>query len=262
MRKVILTACALLVAGLSAGCVIQIPPTFRHETSPIEQSVGFEDAQGFAVDLKHANVTIEGWNQPTVAMTAKVWAQAYSDASARELAEKTRVELKRSGGRVVVECVAARPLLANEQVGVELTVRLPSEAVANVVTRFGNVSATDVAGAIELRTDYGEITLRASQAPVRCETKYGNIVLEDASAAVDCRSGYGDITLRRPGGPVHCSTKYGGIKVTGARDALECATAYGNIEASIAPGHWKGQTIKLETKYGKVKLDLPTQTGG
>lgn len=262
MRKPVLGLCALLAAGLTAGCVIQIPPQHHHEAAPVEQSISFEGCRGFATELKHANVNIRGWDQPTVAMDARVWARAHSPGAARELAEGAKVELERRGDQVVVECRPPRILIANEQVGIELTVQLPAEAGTQVATRFGDVGAAGIAGAIDLDLCYGNIKLRGAKGPVDCETTYGAIELEDAGAAVDCRSTYGNIKLRRAAGPVHCSTKYGGITVTEAQDTLECSTIYGNIQASFADGHWRGRPIKLKTTYGSVDLNLPTATDG
>jgi len=263
MRTIAAIICAGILLGMTSGCVIFIPqqlqPTHRYETGPIESSVDFQGCRQFAAELKNGTISIEGWDKPTAAMTARVWSKAYSEESAKRLAESTKVELKRAGDRVDLIYSPAIHLLQNEQIEVSITVHLPFEAAAKAKTGSGDVSAAQLAGPIELITCRGNIDLKATQGPVKCRTSSGDIILEDSMGQVNCQTSRGNIKLTNIRGPMECKTSSGDINVTDATDALNCSTSRGNIKVSIHSEGWKGKKIKLHTSRGDVKLVMLTQ---
>jgi len=244
---------------LSAGCSIPPQAAFRHEAEPVETSADFAGCRQFEADLRNAELTIEGWDQPEVKVTARVWAKAYLLSSAKLLAETTEVKLDRAGDRVALVCRPTRPMLGNEQVGASLLVYLPTDASMDVATRHGSVAAKAIRGEVCAESRFGNITLNQPEGAIRCETRHGRITVDHAKGPVDCKSMFGSIKLSEPAGPVTCQTRHGNVHVSGAQSGqVTCSTTFGNIKASIAPGCWHGEAVSLKTRHGRVELKMET----
>ncbi|HUW84607.1 MAG TPA: hypothetical protein VMZ31_17640 [Phycisphaerae bacterium] len=216
-------SCAALALLLCAGCSIPPEAAFRHEAEPVETSADFAGCRRFEADLRDAELTIEGWDQPTVKVTARVWAKAYLPSSAKRLAETAEVKLARDGDKVTLVCRPTKPMWGNEQVRASLLVYLPTDASVDVASQHGSVAATAVRGQVCAESEYGSITLNQPEGAVRCETRYGNIRISEAQTG-----------------------------------QLDCSTVYGHIEVLIAPGCWQGETIDLKTCHGKIELKMET----
>ena len=234
-------------------------PTFRYETGPREASVDFKGCRQFEAKIPNGTITIEGWDKSTVHLSAKVRAQGVSPESAKRLAESTKIELERSGDKVVVRYISAIKLYPNETVRADLMIRLPFEGGAAATTSFGDVSASRLNGPVEIRTSHGSIALADLQGPVDCRTSYGSIKVARSQVSVKGRTSHGNIRLTEIKGPVDCQTSYGRISVIDPRSSVECSTSHGSIDVSLRAGCWTGHKIKLNTSYGNINVKLVTQ---
>ena len=255
MLRVLRALCGVttfLVAA--AGC--SFPPAFRHETAPLERSIAFEGCRQFETKLSNGTIKIQGWNQPTASISTKVWAQAYSAQSARQLAESTKVDLKRTGETVILEYVPAVSLISNEKTGVDVTVHLPADAATRAESEFGNVAASNLSGRIDMHSSYKNITLAEPRGPAQCVTTYGNIKVTGARGELACKSDYGNIDLIGAQGPVKGETEFGNITISDAQGPVNCSTSYGDVTASIGWGGLNSPGIDLRTTFGSIKLRM------
>lgn len=254
----IVSGCALSWLWLTAGCFVAPQPLFRHEVGPVESTVDFQGCRRFEAKLRNAEITIQGWDEPTVSLSARVWAKAYLAGSAKRLAESTKVELKRTGDKVTVQYLPGVSLLGNERVGASLLVCLPRGAEATATTSGGDVAVADMDGAVTLKTSSGNITLTDSRGPVACRAYSGNITLTSPRGPVDCKTSSGDITVRDPRESVTCRAYSGDIAVTDARGPMDCRASSGDVRVSFGAEYWTGQKIKLEAYSGNIHLRVLT----
>jgi ribosomal protein S11 len=254
----IVFGCVLSWPWLTAGCFVAPQPLFRHEAGPVESTVDFQGCRCFEAKLGNAEITIQGWDEPTVSLSAKVWARGYLADSAKRLAESTKVELQRTGDRVTVQYLPGVSLLGSECVGASLLVRLPRGAEVTATTSAGDVAAADMDGAVTLKASSGNITLTGSRGPVACRAYSGNITLTSPKAAVDCKTSSGDITITDPHESVTCRAYSGDIAVIDPRGAVDCQARSGDVRVLLGAGCWTGQSIKLEASSGNIDVRVLT----
>ncbi len=245
----------LCIVCLAGGCSVS---SFRHQVGPVERSMDFKGAGEFEAKIPNGKITIQGWDNTTVSLSATICARAGSPARAKKLAEATKIELKRLGRKIFVQYVLPPGRWNNEQVQTNMTIYLPFDAEARASSGYGDISVAELKGRVEIKSGYGDITLSKSGGPVDCRTSYGDISISEAQGPVDCQTSYGDILLTTPFNSAKCRTSYGDITVEQAHGVLDCHTSYGDITVSLGAGNWKGQQLKLDTSYGDVQVNVVT----
>ena len=245
----------LCIVCLPGGCGVS---NFRHQVGPVERSMDFEGAGEFEAKIPNGKIAIYGWDNTTVSLSATICARAGSPARARELAEATKIELKRFGRKIFVQYVLLPSRGNNEHVRADMTIYLPFDAAAKASSDYGDISVAEIKGRVEIKSGYGDITLSKSGGSVDCRTSYGDISISEAQGPVDCQTSYGDILLTTLFSSAKCRTSYGDIIVKQAHGMLDCHTSYGDITVSLGPGDWKGQKLNLDTSYGDVQVNVVT----
>lgn len=250
--------CAAVLLVLATGCFTP-QAHFRYETPPQEKSVVFGDASIFEAKLPSGSLSIEGWDKPTVEMTAEVWAKGIFAKSAERLAKDTRVDLVKEGDKVIIKVQPAVSMVDSERVGADIVVHVPAKAVAQATATYATVSAKDMAGAVKLDSTYGNITLANLCGPADCRSTYGNIKIASGTAGVNLCSTYGNIHLTDVAGAIAARTTYGNVALIDPRDKVDCNTTYGDISVTAKSGCWKGENVKVKTTYGDIKVTLATE---
>lgn len=255
LRK--LAALSVVVAGiaLTSGCSIPPPAHCRFEAPAVTRSVAFADARTFEANLRDGSLTIEGWDRPDVEMTATVWAKGILPGAARRLATDTKVDLVKTGDKVVVRYEPARSLIDSERVGVDLHVRLPRQAATQASVQ-GAVRASGLAGAMKLHSPCGNIVLTDVVGPVDCDANCGKIDLTSITGDVRARANCGSVELRQVQGAVTVRANCGSVTVTDSRGSLDCQANCGNIRVTHT---WTGETLKAQAECGKVDVAVATQ---
>ena len=240
-------AIVLMIVGIG-GCS---SATFQYDRGSIEQSIEFQKADTFCVNIPNGTLNIEGWDKPSVSLSAKIKAHGMTAKSAKRLAEETTIELKRNHEGVFVAYAPALLPMKGEYVETHMVIHVPYHATTTAETAYGNVTVKQT-GSLKLNTAYGDIKLDGIQGPVVCHTAYGDINITKCSGDVACNSSYGDLKIENIDGAIGCSTAYGDITLTDVRSTVKGNTSYGDIHISIQKKYWVGQAIDLNTAYGNV----------
>lgn len=185
-------------------------------------------------------------------------------AAARDLAERTRVELSGDGSRLTVIVPDRLVVFRGIPVGITATVPTDSRvriraAVAgctcrgrvswlNAATASGPVAAEEVTGDADVQTASGEVRLGSTRgADVRT-----------ASGAVRIGSAGGDVTVRVASGRVDIGTAERSVQVKSASGDISLdEVSHGRVELATASGD-----VRIGVRAGAVaRLDLFTVSG-
>jgi hypothetical protein len=123
-------------------------------------------------------------------------------------------------------------------------------------TGSGNIFASAVAGALQLRAESGDVRLENINGPIEVVTHSGDIEIHSASREVRVRTGSADVHIDHPGGSVVVSTGSGDIGVIGATRDLRLQTGSGDIAVEGDPGatnYWD-----LHASSGDIDLRVPS----
>jgi DUF4097 and DUF4098 domain-containing protein YvlB len=221
------------------------------------------------------DITIIGGEGDEIVIEAHktAWAATQADAEAELAAIK--VNVTQIGDAVTVE--VQRP----QQVGfinddridtVDFTITVPTETDVTATTSFGGVSLSGTVGDADLKTSFGDMNVRDVQGgAVEARTDFGEVSLEDVTADgnVEAHSSSGKIMLEnvKAEGEVNLTTDFGGIEFkTGRTDSLTAETSSGNVELS---GLSVTGIVIAKSDFGEVTLskvearsyDLDTSSG-
>ena len=129
---------------------------------------------------------------------------------------------------------------------VNLAIQLPKGIRASVDNHVGAIDATDLANALELHSDSGDIATRHITGDLSIETGSGDAAVTEHTGNVAVHTGSGDLTLRQVTGDIDLHTGSGDIDAT----TLNART----ITMKAGSGD-----LKLHQTTGK--LDLHTGSG-
>jgi DUF4097 and DUF4098 domain-containing protein YvlB len=174
--------------------------------------------------------------------------KAGSEAEARRLLAAIRVRAARQGQWTYL-------VVQGGSEAAELKLTAPQNSSRVVIdTRAGSIDATQFAGAVEVQTGGGRLTLGRIESDVVAKTAGGDVILGKIGGNCRCVSGAGtihaesihgqaffetgggDIVVERVDGPVRCSTNGGGIHIMQAGDIVIADTAGGSIDVGYAKG--------------------------
>ncbi|MGH7471534.1 MAG: DUF4097 family beta strand repeat-containing protein [Longimicrobiales bacterium] len=116
----------------------------------------------------NGGVRIEGWDRDSVAVHARIRAQARAVADARDLTRGVRIA--RAGNAITADLPETG---RSESVSVELVVFVPRQSDITAETVNGPLSARNVYGSIDLQTQNGPLALEGVGGDVRARTVNG-----------------------------------------------------------------------------------------
>jgi len=246
-----------------------------------EQRVTVNGPATLAVNADSENtagdITIIGGEGDEIVIEAHktAWAATQADAEAELAAIK--VNVTQNGDAVTVEVqrpqqVACCFINDNRIDTVDFTITVPTETGVTATTSFGDVSLSGTMGDADLKTSFGDMNVRDVQGgAVEARTDFGEVSLEDVTADgnVEAHSSSGKITLEnvKAEGEVNLTTDFGGIEFkTGNADSLTAETSSGNVELS---GLSVSGIVIARSDFGEVTLskveagsyDLDTSSG-
>ncbi|MBI3243949.1 MAG: DUF4097 family beta strand repeat protein [Chloroflexi bacterium] len=217
-------------------------------------NTGVENAAG--------DITIIGGTGDEIVVKAHktAWGASQEDAEAG-LAE-IKVNVTQNGDAVTVEVQRPRPVnfigIGGQRTDtVDLTITVPATTKVTASTSFGDVSLSGTMGDADVKTSFGDVSVKDVQGgAVEARTDFGEMSLEDVTADgnVEAHSSSGKITLDNveAEGDVNLSTDFGGIEFkTGNADSLVADTNSGKVELS---GLSVAGLVMARSNFGEVKL--------
>jgi DUF4097 and DUF4098 domain-containing protein YvlB len=189
-------------------------------------------------------VTLESGVSPAIAFTATAAVNARTDGEGRALLESRGVRAGSVGEWMVLSTAS----------GVTLTVKAPRLAAVSISSSGGPVSASGIAGTLEVRslggdiaadriggncdliTGGGDIRVGRVEAGLHSVTGAGRITVESAHGETVLASDGGDIEARDVGGPVNAQTAAGTIRIGNAGGSVTAVTGGGQIVIGKAGG--------------------------
>jgi len=195
---------------------------------------------------------------------------------ATRLAEEWQLRLEVADGTVFVRLDRPAPASTRTRGSCRLLVRVPSRLAVRITNqhgdvdvrgvagcrisnRFGQVSVTEVPGAVEVVGEQGPVTVTASGskgAAVTVENRFGAVEIRQGRGPVRVRNRHGEVRAEWeavPGSECRLETEFGPMEVVlpaGAAVRLDAETSFGKIEV---PAEWNVHTESSGTEYAAAR---------
>jgi hypothetical protein len=149
----------------------------------VVRETGFRPAGGtLSVDpSENGGIAIFGWDRDSIAVVAKIEAQANSESAAQAIVDAVRIE---AAGRQIT--ARGPDIERRASWAVSFDVYVPRHTDLSLSTVNGPLSVEDVTGAMQLHALNGPVTLRAVGGDVTARVQNGPLSVELSGSRWDC----------------------------------------------------------------------------
>lgn len=140
---------------------------------------------------------------------------------------------------------------------------VPPDFNVDFTSGAGNVSITDIVGAVDGETGAGNLILTEVRGPVDISTGSGNISLRQVLGRVDLQTGAGNIELKNVEGELSAQTGAGNITAEIERQPksrTELQSGAGNVTVTLAPS--VRVDVEATASVGSASTDFPLKVEG
>ena len=149
----------------------------------------------------NGGVEIEGWDQDSIAVTARIQINARSEDDARTIARDIRIE---TSGSTVRAVGGAGPLGRNQNWSVNFVILVPRRTDLSLSTHNGPLTVQDVSGHMELATQNGPLSLSGVAGDVHARAQNGPLTVrltgerwEGTGLDAEAQNGPADLRIPR-----------------------------------------------------------------
>ncbi|MGO4618194.1 DUF4097 domain-containing protein [Nocardia sp. 2YAB30] len=176
---------------------------------------------------------------------------------------------------VVIEVPSGSRLQADTEMGVIYTegrlgdcrmksslgdIQVDTAGALELSTAMGAISVEHARGRVEVGTGSGEVRIRRVDGPAEINNSNGATRIDEVTGDLRVKSANGDITVGTTESGVTAKTAAGSIRIGEvARGSVSVQTAVGRVEVGIRPG--TAALLDLHTKFGSVRNELDTVQG-
>jgi len=245
-------AFALPLVLALAGCEISVGNLAGRATDEWTRSYPLAAGGELQVGNQNGTVDIEGTDGTTVEVRAERIAKAATDAGARELLPRIKIDENVSANLVSIETEKMEGFMLGAAVEVRYHVKAPRGAIVSVTLGNGRISLTGLNGKVTAHTSNGAVTGAQLSGPVDAETTNGAVRVD----------------LSAIGGPVTLRTTNGGVRLTLPRTAnadLEASCVNGGINVSgltLQASEQSRRRVAGKLNAGGPLVSLHTTNGG
>jgi hypothetical protein len=249
-------AAVLPLALLAAGCELSVGNLTGRASDEWVRTYQLSPGGELRIGNTNGSVDVEGADGNQVDVRAERIAKAATDAGARELLPRIKIDEQAEPGRISIETERLSGFVIGVSTEVRYHVRAPRNAVVTVRNTNGRVTLTALTGSVSARSTNGGIIGKNLSGPVTASVTNGGVTIDLAAVGdgpVDLRSTNGGVALSVPEDAkanIDASCTNGGIRVTGLSLQAE-EQSRRRLRGRLNGG---GPSITLHTTNGGVRL--------
>jgi DUF4097 and DUF4098 domain-containing protein YvlB len=217
-------------------------PAFRDNYSQSRDVAPQEIPPGSHVTIETArgSITVHGAGGNEIRVSANESASGDDEQAADERMRQVTVIVEKSGSGYIVH-----PEHQNQYgntVRADLDVQLPKSASVTLHTSHGDVSVSEIAGALDAITDGGDVEIHDAGSDVSAQTQKGDVRIDRVA---------GSVQLKGRGDDVEINDVTGNVTFDGAYVGSTVVRKVGGITRIVAP--WAELTVAQLT--GRLEMD-------
>lgn len=205
------TLCALcLTLTLHAQTPLQVV------TKVVEKELPYANGQRLRVIAQKADVTLKGWNRPTVSVRLRLVAKHPDRAVADREVAYHQYTLETNNGQIELSNRFVIPQRAGKlqsQLKAIYEVSVPAKALIQLNNSFGDVRLSNLSGDVTVKFEFGKLSLDDIDGKLTITSEYGDIDGRGINATLVCKAEKADINLRELGGRVNLQSRYGKLSI-------------------------------------------------
>jgi len=268
-----------VVLALASLALAQEGRVYREGGNWVQEVTGnLSGARNLRIKLDAGSVKVEGGSQSNITYVLHRRAYTSSEQSARREFESNRITTTIKGDTAWIVAEGGHE---NRKCSDDLVINVPRQLeFARVETGAGTVTATALAGRVEIETGGGTIHVDDIGGEARVETGGGNVDVGTVGGDVVLETGGGNIKIAAAKGNIKAETGGGNLVVLSGLQGAVLETGAGSIRLDHCTGHVKATTgggsvdlgdiggpVEIESGAGSIRLTsaqgrVEAQTGG
>lgn len=285
--RLLLTVVLLWICGSMA----MANPQEVVKTKSINRTFSINANDELEIDNKYGEITVAHWERNEVLIQVEIESRAASEKVAQANLDRITVEMSQSGPRVKAETIIApsKGNTSNASFSTRYLIKMPaslktelSQKYGNinlprsnnhdmeVSVKYGNLSAGDFVGRLELEAKYGNVAVgnltKASMElgyagsvkigdadQLEIDVKYSNLKVQKVNS-LQLNSGYSDLSAEQIGKAL-IEMRYGNAKIKSLEQSLEAETfSYSNLTVNRLDEHFK--LLAVEARFSNVRASI------
>ena len=248
-----LTLCALC---LNLTALAQAP--VQVVTKVVEKELPYADGQRLRVIAQKADVTLKGWNRPTVSVRLRLVAKHPDRAVAEREVAYHQYTLQPNGSDIELSnrfIIPQRAVKLQSQLKAIYEVSVPAKALIQLNNSFGDMRLSNLSGDVTVKFEFGKLSLDDINGKLTVTSEYGDIDGRGVNATFVCKAEKADINLRELGGRVNLQSRYGKLSIwpnSLTLDALRVGAA--RTEVTFAPQRVTDFRYDVVTSFADVRV--------
>lgn len=181
-------------------------------TKVVEKDWPYTAGQAIRINAQKADVTVHGWNRPTVSVRLRLIAKHPDKAVAEREVAYHQYSLQPNGNALTLSNRFVMPPgsgKAQSQLKAVYEVNVPEKALLTIDNSFGDVDMRGLSGEVTLTFEFGKLTLDDMAGKLTITSSYGDIEGRSIDAALTLKAEKADVVLRGLGGTCRLTSHYG-----------------------------------------------------
>ncbi|GAB4037769.1 DUF4097 family beta strand repeat-containing protein [Spirosoma gilvum] len=181
-------------------------------TKIIDKELLYTEGQPILLTAQKADVTIKGWNRPTISVRLRLIAKHTDRAVAEHELGYHQYTLQTANGQVDLSNRFVIPQSVGKlksQLKAVYDISLPAKALLTITNSFGDINLSNLDGNTTVTFDFGRLTLDDITGKLTIKSDYGDIDGRSLDATVNLKAEKAEVTLQDISGNVTIQTSYG-----------------------------------------------------
>ncbi len=226
-------------------------------TKVITKDLPYADGQRIRVNAQKADVILTGWNRPTISIKLRLVAKhPERNVAEREVAYH-QYALQVVNGQIELSNRFEVPKGSGKlqsQLKAIYEVSVPERALITLVNSFGDVRLTNLSGDVNVKFEFGKLSLDDVGGKLTITSTYGDIDGRNIDATLVCKAEKADILLRDLGGKVTLQSRYGKLTLLPATTLAALTVEAARTEIIINPLRIDAFQYDLQTAFGELRV--------
>lgn len=209
------------------------------------------------VQGKKADVSVRGWNKPTVSLRLRLVARHADRAVAEHELGYLAYDARTDRSTLVLSnrfVIPQRTGSVRSQLSAVFEVWMPHEAILQIDDSFGEVSLADLRGQVTVTHEYGKLLLHDLRGKLKLSVAYGDVDGLDLGGQWTLQTEKANVFLRDLSGTGQIQSRYGRLTLEPQPTLGSLTVRAARTDVAVSVRRLEDFAFDLETSFEPVRV--------
>jgi DUF4097 and DUF4098 domain-containing protein YvlB len=219
------------------------------------------------IEDQRGDLEIRGSDQPNIEVVAKKVVRAEDENEAKKISDRVKIEIVEQAGHYLLQCNRRSLPEGERHVKLDMVVRLPKSASAEVTSELGDVNLDGLRGDQTVTASHGDVHLSNIDGLIRAHKTGGLTEIRDVKGSVDLDGRGNDVDISSVTGTVSVNGEFSGdvqfgnigqtLRFRSSRTDLTAQKLSGRLNMDIGSLNLSGidGPLEISTRQKDITVD-------